>query len=113
MDERIDMVRSCTDGRFVYMRHFYPDRPYLKHVEYMFQTPTTQVWKKAFDEGTLNKAQAKFWQTKPVEELFDLSSDPDEVVNLATDPKYADTVRSMRSAVKGWNDRFTGHRSHD
>ncbi|CAN0308223.1 unnamed protein product, partial [Hapterophycus canaliculatus] len=27
MDERIDMVRSCTDGRFVYMRHFYPDRP--------------------------------------------------------------------------------------
>ena len=42
MDERIDMVRSCTDGRYVYMRHFYPDRPYLKHVEYMFATPTTR-----------------------------------------------------------------------
>ncbi|MDB4558008.1 sulfatase, partial [bacterium] len=28
MDERVDMVRTCTDGRFIYMRHFYPDRPY-------------------------------------------------------------------------------------
>jgi arylsulfatase A-like enzyme len=102
MDERIDLVRSCTDGRFVYMRHFYPDRPYLKHVEYMFETPTTKVWKKAFDEGTLNEAQAKYWQTKPAEELFDLSQDPDEVVNLAGDPKYADTLASMRSAVKEW-----------
>ncbi|MFK7735003.1 MAG: sulfatase-like hydrolase/transferase [Pirellulaceae bacterium] len=102
MDERIDLVRSCTDGRFVYMRHFYPDRPYLKHVEYMFETPTTQVWKQAFDEGRLNETQAKYWQNKPVEELFDLSQDPDEVVNLAKDPKYAKTVQSMRSAVKQW-----------
>ena len=83
MDERIDMVRSCTDGRFVYMRHFYPERPYLKHVDYMFQTPTTRIWKQEFDAGNLNEAQAKFWKSKPVEELFDLRHDPDEVQNLA------------------------------
>ena len=90
MDERVDMVRSCTDGRYVYMRHFYPDRPYLKHVAYMFQTPTTRVWKEMFDAGKLNEAQAKFWQPKPVEELFDLQSDPDEVTNLRA-------IRSMPS----------------
>ncbi|MDF1841046.1 MAG: sulfatase [Rubripirellula sp.] len=102
MDERIDMVRSCTDGRYVYMRHFYPDRPYLKHVEYMFQTPSTRVWKQLFDQGSLNEAQAKFWQPKPVEELFDLHSDPDEVNNLAGQAEQAERLAVMREAVKQW-----------
>lgn len=102
MDERIDMVRSCTDGRYVYMRHFYPDRPYLKYVGYMFQTPTTRVWKELFDAGELNEDQAKFWQPKPVEELFDLESDPDEVNNLAEQPEHAERVARMRLAVRDW-----------
>ncbi|MEM9643724.1 MAG: sulfatase [Planctomycetota bacterium] len=102
MDERIDEVRSCTDGRFVYMKHFYPERPYLKHVSYMFETPTTQVWKRLFDEGKLNEAQSKFWQPKPSEELFDLENDPDETVNLATLPKYDEKVAEMRQALKDW-----------
>lgn len=102
MDERVDMVRSITDGRFVYMRHFYPDRPYLKHVDYMFQTPTTRVWKEMYDAGELSPEQAKFWQTKPVEELFDLKSDPDEVHDVSYDPKYAADLKRMRSALKNW-----------
>jgi len=102
MDERIDMVRSCTDGRFVYMRHFYPDRPVLKHVDYMFQTPTTRVWKELFDQGKLNAAQAKYWQTKPAEELFDLESDPHEVGNLAGQPEHQETLATMRKALAGW-----------
>lgn len=102
MDERIDRVRSCTDGRFVYMRHFYPERPYLKHVDYMFQTRTTQVWKAMFDAGELTEAQAKFWQPKPVEELFDLEIDPDEVNNIADDPAHAKTLARMRSSLKQW-----------
>jgi uncharacterized sulfatase len=102
MDERIDMVRSCTDGRYVYMRHFYPERPYLKHVDYMFQTPTTRVWKEWFDAGKLNAAQAKFWQPKPVEELFDLQADPSEVVNLAQQPEHAERVSRMRAALQQW-----------
>ncbi|TWU54421.1 Arylsulfatase [Rubripirellula tenax] len=102
MDERIDMVRSCTDGRYVYMRHFYPERPYLKHVAYMFETPTTAVWKRMFDAGELNEVQAKFWKAKPVEEMFDLESDPDETVNIATLPEHAARVTQMRNAIKDW-----------
>ncbi|MEM1224645.1 MAG: sulfatase [Planctomycetota bacterium] len=102
MDERIDRVRSCTDGRFVYLRHFYPDRPYLKYIQYMFQTPTTRVWKEMFDAGQLNEVQAKVWKPKPLEELFDLQSDPDEVVNLAQDPAYHDQLTAMQMALKTW-----------
>ncbi|MEM6366034.1 MAG: sulfatase, partial [Planctomycetota bacterium] len=102
MDERLDRVRSCTDGRFVYLRHFYPDRPYLKYISYMFQTPTTRIWKEMFDAGKLNEIQAKVWQPKPLEELFDLQSDPDEVHNLVNDPAMQQQLETMRSAVKQW-----------
>ncbi|TWT52900.1 Choline-sulfatase [Rubripirellula amarantea] len=102
MDERIDLVRSVTNGRYVYMRHFYPDRPYLKHVDFMFETPTTSVWKAMFDAGELNESQAKFWQNKPYEELFDLQSDPDEVDNIAADPNQKAKLDELRSALKDW-----------
>ena len=102
MDERIDMVRTCTDGRFVYMRHFYPDRPYLKHVDYMYQTPTTRIWNDMYRSGDLNTAQAKFWQNKPVEELFDLQADPDEIDNLATSPDYQKKTAELRNTLQKW-----------
>ena len=39
MDERIDCVRSVTDGRYVYLRQYMPHRIFGQHVGYMFQTP--------------------------------------------------------------------------
>lgn len=102
MDERIDMVRSCTDGRFVYLRHFYPDRPYLKHVAYMFETPTTRIWKEMFDAGQLNETQSQFWKKKPVENLFDLQSDPDEVNDLAASPANQAKLAELRDATRQW-----------
>ncbi|WP_233216315.1 sulfatase-like hydrolase/transferase [Blastopirellula marina] len=102
MDERYDLVRSCTDGRFVYIRQFMPHKIYGQHIDYMFQTPTTQVWKKLYDEGKLNAAQSHFWETKPAEELYDLTTDPDEVNNLADDPAYAEQLEKMRFAIHQW-----------
>lgn len=100
MDERIDCVRSVTDGRYVFVRHYMPHRIYGQHVGYMFQTPTTQVWKKLFDEGKLNDAQSTFWKEKPTEELFDLQSDPDEVTNLAASPEHHSALERLRTAQR-------------
>jgi uncharacterized sulfatase len=41
-----------------------------------------------FDEGRLNDIQKKFWQTKPVEELYDLQNDRWETNNLAANGKH-------------------------
>jgi uncharacterized sulfatase len=100
MDERFDMVRSMTDGRFVYIRNFYPHVIYGQHVDYMFQTPTTAAWKRLFDNGVLNDEQSHFWRTKPPEELYDLTSDPDEVHNLAGHPEHAERLRTLRGALR-------------
>mgnify|MGYP000032313149 CR=1 FL=1 len=71
MDERYDMVRTVTDGRYIYLRHYMPHKIYGQHVSYMFETQATQVWKRMFDEGRLNAAQSRFWEPKPPEEFLD------------------------------------------
>ena len=98
MDERYDMVRSVTDGRFVYIRHFMPHKIFGQYIQYMFQTPTTRIWKQQFDAGKLTEAQSRFWQRKPPEELYDLKNDPDEVVNLCDSEKHAETLERLRAA---------------
>ena len=102
MDERIDMSRSCTDGRYVYVRHFMPELPTLQHVTYQFQTDTTRVWYDAYLAGELNAVQSAPWQPRAVEELFDLRSDPDETVNLIDDPDHQAAAEAMRTATRGW-----------
>lgn len=98
MDERYDLVRSVTDGRFVYVRQYLPHLIYGQHVDYMFQTPTTRVWKQLHDQGRLTRAQNAFWDKKPPEELYDLHSDPDEVRNLADSPEHQSIKLRFRAA---------------
>jgi arylsulfatase A-like enzyme len=98
MDERYDLARSVTDGRFVYVRNYLPHLIYGQHVAYQFQTPTTRIWKKLHDEGKLNPVQDAFWKTKPAEELYDLRNDPDEVRNLSGKPEYEETLKKLRRA---------------
>jgi len=100
MDERYDHVRTATDGRYVYVRNYMPHLIYGQHIDYMFQTPTTQVWKKLHDEGKLTPAQDAFWRPKPPEELYDLRSDPDEVHNLAGSPMHRSIQDRLHKALQ-------------
>lgn len=100
MDERYDLLRSATDGKYVYIRNFMPHLIYGQHIDYMFQTPTTQVWKRLFDEGKLSPPRDAFWRPKPVEELYDLSNDPDEVQNLAQSRPHSTTLSKLREVLR-------------
>ncbi|RSH80451.1 uncharacterized protein EHS24_009031 [Apiotrichum porosum] len=39
---------------------------------------------------------------RPAEELFDLEADPDEVINLATDPAHCDLLADLRLQLEQW-----------
>jgi arylsulfatase A-like enzyme len=100
MDERYDLVRSVRDKRYVYTRNYMPHKIYGQNIDYMFETDTTRVWKRMFDEGKLNAAQSRFWQTKPPEELYDLQNDRDEVNNLAQSADHKAVLEKLRGAQR-------------
>lgn len=102
MDERYDMVRSLTDGRHVYVRNYMPHKIYGQHLDYMFQTPTTRVWRRLHDEGRLTPAQDAFWKPKTPEELYDLQADPDEIHNLAESSEHQNILATLRKAHRDW-----------
>jgi uncharacterized sulfatase len=99
MDERYDLMRTARDERYVYVRNYMPHRPYGQHVDYMFETNTTAVWKKMFDAGELKPPQTYFWEMKPTEELYDLQTDKWEVHNLAGSPAHRARLDKLRKAL--------------
>lgn len=102
MDERLDMVRCVRDKRYLYIRNYMPHKVYGQYLAYMFQTPTTQVWKRMYDAGELNAAQRAFWERKPPEELYDLENDPDQIQNLARSPEHQEILDRLREAHREW-----------
>ena len=102
MDERIDLVRTVMDQRYVYLRQYMPHRIYGQYIDYMFQTTTTKQWHDMYHAGELNEAQSHFWKQKPAEELYDLESDPDEVKNLVGSEEHSEILEKMRAAHKAW-----------
>jgi arylsulfatase A-like enzyme len=100
MDERVDSSRALRDDRYLYIRNFMPDRPQGSYLNYMFQTPTTQAWKRKFDAGELNDVQKVFWEPKAVEELYDIQSDPYQVRNIASDPEHQAIRQELADALK-------------
>jgi arylsulfatase A-like enzyme len=100
MDERMDLVRSITDGRYVYLRNYYPHVSQAQRVTYQFETPTTRIWNELFLQGKTNEAQSLFWrEPKDPEELYDLETDRDEVRNLAHSPEHRAILEKLRSAL--------------
>jgi len=96
MDERYDLTRAIVDRQFRYIRNYNSNRIWMQQLEYLWKAPSMPSWEEEFLAGRCDEVQARFWNTKPVEELYDTENDPWEINNLATDPAYADRLASMR-----------------
>ena len=102
-DESKDMARSVLDGRFVYIRNFYPELPLVYRNKYREQIDMTDTLIEMDRRGELyGDASYIFMKSKPVEELYDLKSDPDEVHNVAGEPQYAQKLQELRKALSDW-----------
>ena len=100
MDERYDMMRSVMDSRWLYIRNYRPDLPYVQPLSYMFQARGYQSWAGVAAAGKLTSATAMFWAAKPSEELYDMLADPDSVHNLAAEPGHRQTLERMRATLE-------------
>jgi tetratricopeptide (TPR) repeat protein len=102
MDERYDMMRSAMSERYLYIRNFRPDIPYVQLLQYQFQARDYQGWARMAKEHKLTPQTALFWGEKPPEELYDKQTDPDCMNNLAAKPESREVLEKMRKALGAW-----------
>jgi arylsulfatase A-like enzyme len=103
MDLEYDMMRAARDKRFLYIRNFHPELPYVGFIPYRNQSAIMQEWLRLQAEGTLTGPPSIWMKTsRPPEELYDTTTDPHQINNLAGDPAHRARLVRMRQAVAGW-----------
>ena len=103
-DETVMRIRTVRDSRYRYIRNFTPDTPFLAPNAYKEkQYPVWNLLKELHAAGKLTPAHEFLCQPKmPVEELYDLQTDPWEIHNLAGDPKHEETLKRLRTVLEKW-----------
>lgn len=103
-DETMDRIRCVRTRELKYIRNYMPNRPYTQLNRYKeTEYPVMRLLRRLHAEGKLNTDQARFMaEAKPVEELYDLRTDPHELHNLAVDADYAGHLKHLQILLDDW-----------
>ena len=108
-------MRAVRTQEFLYVRNLRPDRwpagdPNLLflHGRPFGDVDTTLV--KDFllthqQDLAYSKQISLVFGKRPAEELYDLRRDPDQLVNVAAEPQFADNLKQLRTRVDDWMQR--------
>ena len=102
-DETVDHIRSIRKGNFKYIKNYLPNRPYLQPCDYKDLKPWMSVLHQLDQQGELTEIQQLVTaKTRPTEELYDLSTDPYEIHNLADNKAYTSNLNALRTLLNKW-----------
>lgn len=95
-------ARTVRDHRFRYLRNTLPELPMAASADGV-RSLTFQEMRRLRDAGKLTPAQAEVFRVpRPVEELYDLETDPFELHNLIDDPAHAAKRDELRAVLYRW-----------
>ncbi len=98
-DNGIDMVRTVTDGDFIYSRNFYPYQPEVRYIRYMEIGQIKKQMRADYAAKELNDLQSSLFEARPAEFLFNIKDDQWETKNLVNDPHYKSVLKKMRKQL--------------
>ncbi|MFO1064205.1 MAG: sulfatase-like hydrolase/transferase [Pirellulales bacterium] len=102
-DETVDLLRSVRSEGMKYIRNGFPSRPYLQPNQYKDTKAIVEAMRRLHAEGKLNAAQSLIMaESRPLEELYDLTRDPFELHNLAAEASMEKDLQRMRQALSDW-----------
>jgi arylsulfatase A-like enzyme len=106
-DETMEHLRSVRTDQFKYIRNYLNERPHLQPNRYKDDKAIVKKLRELHAAKKLPELTEKllFAEKRPAEELYDLKADPFELNNLAADPKYAQTLATMRKQLTDWEQR--------
>lgn len=96
-------MRVYIDGDYKLIFNVAHQLPY-PFASDLYDSPTWQDVLKT-DRPYYGKRRTEDYVQRPRFELFDLGSDPDELTNLADDPKHRDRLERMQAEMKEWQKR--------
>ncbi len=100
-DDMYELSRAIHDENFIYVRHFLPHLPYIQTgIINSDGKDSYRELRRAHNAGELPPSGELMWNAKPVEELYDLQADPQELNNLAGSPEHAAKLEEMRGLLK-------------
>ena len=103
MDSAPGFGRSVRDQQLRYVRNFLPWLDGDDLPPYADGVAITGELRAARQAGTLPPGARWFARTsRPVDELYDVAADPDEVVSLAHDTRHAADLERLRGTLRLW-----------
>jgi ribosomal protein S8 len=99
-DNGIDMIRTVTDGKYVYSRNFMPFIPEARYIRYMEIGEIKQQMRKDLADNKLNPLQKSLFEDRPAEFLFDIENDLWETKNLVNRADFKPVLEKMRKLLK-------------
>ena len=126
LDNNPEIIRTIRTPKYRYIRNFLPHQPYASFYPdggFFAPVPEEGTPERAFWETSCLPGEQKahdpdgvflmplperyrqfqVWQDhKPLEELYDLDNDPEEVDNLADDPAFCDVRDELRQKLFAW-----------
>uniref|UniRef100_UPI00359361EB sulfatase-like hydrolase/transferase n=1 Tax=Pricia sp. TaxID=2268138 RepID=UPI00359361EB len=94
-DNGPDMVRTITDGQYVYSRNFMPFLPQMRYIRYIEISDIANHMRSDLADNVLDSLQKSLFEPRPMEFLFDVKNDSWETINLAEDKNFAPILQRM------------------
>ncbi len=105
-DFNVYPIRSVRTRDWKYIRNLHPEFQHHTHISRSSGEPNgIQYWRTWLAAAERNPAAAAVVQRyieRPAEEIYDLSTDPFELHNLAADPQHAARLTALRAELDAW-----------
>ena len=97
-----DRSRAVRDRRYKYIINHYPDLPATPPADAARSDTFKEMQRLRAEEQLPDVQSTCFRVPRPREELYDLTTDPHELNDLARDPAHQDTLERLRAEYKQW-----------
>jgi N-sulfoglucosamine sulfohydrolase len=102
VDEAFDTARSINDGHWLYIRNYHPHLPWGQPEGYSDASDFRREFLQMGKEGKLKPGVVEYVIPRPPEELYDLTKDAQQQVNLAGQKKHAAQLERLRGELHKW-----------
>ncbi len=104
IDEIPDRQRAVRSARFKYIRSWHPELPGGHALAYRDNLDMVRAWRAAYEDGTLEAIQRRWFERAGREQLYDVVLDPFETNNLADADSHGEVRATMAAALDAFLD---------